>query len=378
MPFTIGLGRNSPIPLEGDPKKYEGLIVRHGQWSRWTSARRCACILSNNRPDPRCTLCRGVGWRYSFQDTEEDMAVEAVAVDTNLLEMPYDIDASRLSLIQDGAGTIYHLDSVYGKWVKVQGTPFRGGEMVYVSVANSRAKAVSGMIATYLGHGLVQLSGYEYQNPWAKIPRDILSVAALRAADGQALTVLGFAVDKIEIDTDDVEPAIGETLYAEITYMPPYRIAILNQNLNEMDQRFLQEVGGDSVALFPFAYKVAEQDTVTIWAGTQVRKKILRKAVGAFDVLPDMFVSSVLRLEDTARTYVEGTHFVIWDRNTIRWLVATNLRPAEGANYSIEYAANLTYRVMQHFPNVRSSEDKRFPSRVAVKLQSGTAGGDPL
>lgn len=417
MALTIGLGRNSPIPLEGDPKKYEGLIVRHGQWTRWMSARKCTCILASNRPDPRCTRCRGLGWRYSFQTDEEDVAVEAQIVDANTIELPYEVEASRVTLIQDGARTVYHLSEAYGRWIRVAETFPDNRGMVYVSVLKNRSATMEGPIGVYLGHGLIQIDSFEYQNPWAKVPIDIISVHRVTSLTGIPFNVLDFAVDKIMLDpeqiyfADDIdggesgtlftqevdggeaetefdeeidggralmEPSIGERMFVSLTYMPPYRIAIINQAISEMDQRSLQEVGGDAMALFPYSYKVSEQDVITSWASSQVRKRILRKAVGDVDVLPDLFVSKILHLEDANREYLEGTHFVVWDRNTIRWIVATASRPAEGANFSIEYAANATYRVVRQFPNIRASEDKRFPQRVGVKLEAGITGSDQV
>lgn len=378
MPFTIGLGRNSPIPLEGDPKKYEGLIVRHGQWVRWSSARKCACILANNRPDPRCTKCKGLGWRYSFQADEEDMAVEAQIVDANTIEIPYEVDASRVLLIQDGAGTVYHLAGAFGRWIRVAESFGVGRGLVYVSMTKPRAKAMEGLYGRYLGHDVVQVAPLEYQNPWARVPVDILSVGYVRRVGRAPFVITDFAVDKILINTAFDEPAVGEMVELSVSYMPPYRVAVLNQALSELDQRAVQEVGGDALAVFPYAYKVAEQDTITSWASTQVRKKVLRKATGPVDTLPDLFVSKVLHLEDSSREYVEGTHFIVWDRNSIRWIVDTPKRPTEGANYAIEYQANATYRVMAQFPNIRASEDKRFPQRVGVKLESGITGSDQV
>lgn len=378
MPFTIGLGRNSPIPLEGEPKKYEGLIVRHGQWVRWASARKCPCVLSTNRPDPRCPKCRGTGWRYSFQIDEEDMAIEAQVVDESTIELPFEVEASRVLLIQDGAGTVYTMSGAYGSFLKVRET-FPGGRgMVYVSVLQDRRKRLEGLHGVYIGHGVVQIGMLEYQNPWARIPLDILSVDAVRRQSGSSLVVEDFSVDKIVVNTALEEPDVGEALDVALAYMPPYRVAIVNQAISLMDQKNLQDVGGDAMAVFPFSYKVSEMDTITSWASTQVRKKILRKADSDLDTLPDLFVSRVLHLEDIDRTYTEGQHFVVWDRNTIRWIVDESARPPVGKFFSIEYVANATYRVMQQFPNIRASENKRFPQRVGVKLETGITGGDQV
>lgn len=378
MPFTIGLGRNSPIPLEGDPKKYEGLIVRHGQWVRWMSSRKCSCVLENNRPNPKCTYCRGVGWRYSFQRDEEDLAIECQIVDHNTVELPVETTQERVALIQDGTGVIYALAGVFGRFLRISGSFADQRGMVYVSILKDRSKTISGYYGTYLGHDIVQIGILEYQNPWAKIPMDLIEVTAVRRSDGTELIPKEFSVDKILVQSMIEEPAVGESLYVSVRYMPPYRIAILNQAMNEMEQKAIQELGGDSLALFPFAYKVSEQDTITSWASSQVRKKVLKKSIGETDVLPDLFVSKIIRVETLEREYVEGVDFILWDRNTLRWISDESVWPSAGKFFSIEYVANATYRVMQQLPNIRASEDKRFPMRVALKLETGMTGSDQV
>lgn len=378
MSLTIGLDRKSPIPLESNPRRFEGLIERHGQWVRWSVARKCTCLLANNRPDPRCSLCRGSGWRYLLQDEEEDIDVTAVAVAADTVEMPYAIDSSRVLSVRTGTGLELSVSNVFGRYIKTSGPALSIKSAVSVSVLNPRKKPVPSASAYYAGHGVVKLDEYEYRSPWAKIPYDLVDVRSVQRADGTALTILSKSVDKVMIDIFAVEPAVGERLTIQADYMPPYRVAVVNQSLSEADRNFLRDVGGDAMAVFPFAYKIGEYDTITLWVGTQVRKKIVRKSLDDTDVLPDLFVSQVLSLSDAAKEYAEGTDFVLWDRNTIRWLVPEAQRPADGAYYSIEYMANVTYRVLPQLPNIRSSEDKRFPSRVALKLEAGTTGGDQI
>lgn len=376
MSLSVGLDRKSPVPLEGNPRKFEGLIERHGQWVRWSIARKCTCLLANNRPDPRCALCRGSGWRYTFQESDEDIEVQAAVVGENTVEMPYTITRSTVVSVRTPAGVKLSIQGVYGKWIKVSGAalPMRG--TVLVAVLNPRRKTVPATSAVYAGHGIVKLDEYEYENPWARVPFDLVAVDSVKRADGAALTVLSWSVDKVLIDETVLEPAVGERLSIEAAYMPPFRMAVVNQNLSEADRNFLRDVGGDAMAVFPFSYKVSEYDTVTLWAGQQVRKKIIRRSLDDTDTMPDLFVSRILSLSDAERAYQEGVDFTLWDRNTIRWLSAT--RPADSAYYSIEYMANVTYRVLPQLPNIRSSEDKRFPSRVALKLETGTTGSDQV
>lgn len=377
MSLTIGLDRKSPVPLESNPRRYEGLIERHGQWVRWSVAKKCTCLLVNNRPDASCDLCRGSGWRYSFQNTEEDIDVSGVALDARTIEMPYVIDKRRIASVRNAQGVRIPISGIFGKWIKTA-IDIQPRSSFLVSVVNPRKKIVPETAAVYIGHGVVKLDEYEYQNPWAKVPYDLTSVTSLRQADGTELTVTAFSVDSVLIDTSVIEPAVGERLVITAEYMPPFRIAILNQNLSEMDRSFLQDAGGDSMAVFPFSYKVSEYDTITLWVGQQVRKKVIKRSVvDDIDFLPDLFVSQILSLADASVEYVEGTDFVLWDRNTIRWLEG-GARPDDGKLFSIEYMANATYRVLPQLPNIRSSEDKRFPSRVALKLEAGTTGSDPV
>jgi hypothetical protein len=378
MAFTVGIGRNSPIPITTDPQKFEGLIIRHGQWVRWSVARKCTCILENNRPNPRCTICRGTGWKYSFQDTEDDLEVEGVAVDATTIEMPYSVKEMDVLSVRLPAGGAVQVVGVYGKWIKVSGVSLSRTQTVYVALRKPRAKPIPADTAVYRGSGIIRVEGTDNENAWMKVPFDITKIDSVRRSNGSRLTVLSWSLNKIMIDTAANEPAIGERLIIDAEYMPPYKIAILNQNLSESERNFLQTVGGDSVAIFPFAYKVSEQDTITVWASSQVRKRVLRKTDDDIETLPDLFVSEVLQLSTSSRVYEEGVDYVLWDRNAIRWLIPEGERPAADSYYSVEYMANATYRVIQQMPNIRSAENKRFPSRVAVKLEAGLSGTEKV
>jgi len=375
VPLTIGLDKKSPVPLEGNPRRYEGLIDRHGQWVRWSIARKCTCLLATNRPDPRCPLCRGSGWRYFFQDKEEETEIAARAVSYDTVELPYATDKGSVISLRTASGKTPIATGIFGQWVKVSGVSLDRGSTVYAAVMKARVKKVPSGSAFYAGHNIVKLDEYEFENPWARVPYDLVRVKSLTRSDGSPLAIEAWSVDKVIIE-DAGALEVGERLTIDAEYMPPYRIAVLNQNLSVMDQNFLRDVGGDAMAVFPFAYKISEYDTVTLWAGTQVRKKIIRKSIDETDILPDLFVSGVLNLTDAEREYVEGVDYALWDRNTIRWLGAD--MPDNGKYFSIEYMANVTYRVLPQLPNIRSSEDKRFPSRVALKLESGTTGSDQV
>lgn len=378
MALSIGLGKNSPLPIETDPAKYEGLIIRHGQWVRWSVASKCTCLLSSNRPDARCNYCHGSGWRYRFQTEEDELQVQGSIVDQETVEIPASFSGSRVLSVFLPDGKALRIASVFGRWIKIAGTSLQVKGTAFVNLSVSRVKTVPPDSAIYAGYGIVKLSAYESESPWTTIPFDLVSLSGVKRANGTPLTVLSWSVDKIAIDTTIVEPEIGESLVINAEYMPPYKMAVVNQNLSYNDRMSLQEIGGDSIVIHPFAYRVGEYDTITLWAGTQIRKKVIKRGPEYTDLLPDLFVSDVLSVTTKDRVYREGVDFVLWDRNSVRWLLSESERPAEDSYFSIEYMANLTYRVIQQMPNVRSSENKRFPSRVAVKLMTGTSGTDQV
>jgi hypothetical protein len=377
MALQLGLGKNSPTQIKSSPSNYEGLIERHGQWVRWTVARKCICVTANNRPDPRCTRCRGLGYVYSFQEYETDLSVSGFAVDFETVEFKEPLEAGNIIAIRNSKGEKVTVSGVYGKYITVSGQTLPKGSLFTAVVKKNRASKLSGP-ARYIGKGVARINGNWLDTEYAVIPFDLIEVTSVRRQDGTTLPILSWSVDKIIIDVDVVEPDEGETLDIEARYIPPYKIAILNQNLSEADRNFLQEVGGDALAVFPFAYKIGEYDLITLWVGTQVRKKLLKKSATDLDRLADNFVSGVTVLFDATKTYIEGVDFVVWDRNNIRWLLDETTRPAEGTNLSVEYLANVTYRVLTQVPNIRSSENKRFPSRVAIKLETGTSGADQV
>lgn len=377
MGNPIGLGKKSPIPIEADPEKYEGLIIRHGQWVRWSIAKKCTCLLAANRADPRCPICRGSGWRYRFQETDDEYQLRCVIVDQNTVEMPIGYEDAVVKGVFLPSGETVPVQAVYGRWIRTIKTLKEKGT-AFVSAETSRVKTVPADAAVYAGHGIVKLSKNEYESQWATIPFDLVSLTSLKRSDGSALTVTSWSVDKIAIDTSIIEPVVGEHLVINAKYMPPFKMAVLQQNLSLSDRNMLQEIGGDSMVIHPFAHKVGEYDTITLWAGTQVRKKVVRRGIADIDFLPDLFVSDIISLTTKERSYSEGTDFVLWDRNSIRWLLADVDRPQSGTYFAVEYSANVTYRVIQQLPNVRSSENKRFPSRVAVKLEVGTSGTDQI
>ena len=71
--------------------------------------------------------------------------------------------------------------------------------------------------------------------------------------------------------------------------------------------------------------------------------------------------------------YKQGTDYILVGTNKIKWLENAESSPEVGEGYSITYQIMPTYRVVKQIPQVRTSENQRFPKKVVVKLFSAYA-----
>ena len=85
-----GLGKNAAIKLRLERENYEALIDRHGQWVHWMQGDKCSCVLNTGNPDPQCSVCKGDGWKYSFQREKEQFDVRAPIINDWICELPCD------------------------------------------------------------------------------------------------------------------------------------------------------------------------------------------------------------------------------------------------------------------------------------------------
>jgi hypothetical protein len=381
MAITTGLGRNSPIVIESNPQNFEGLIIRHGQWVRWSVAHKCGCTDSYNQPDPACTLCKGVGWQYSFDNNEEMIESDCKAVDSHTIDLVSEVPEGTViesAYLPDG--TFLTIEGLYGQWLKIKEI-LKGRETVFVTYKSPREEMLPSEIAYYAGNGIVMFNEKEYINATMTVPYDLSSVTSVKDFSENSFPITSFSVDRIIIDVTNNEPSIGDILIVNASYMPPFKVAIVNQNLSVVDRDALKDIGGDSIIIFPYKYQIAQDDIISCWNSSQIRKHIVRRnSVNLEDELPDHFITeikSIYATKDSINTmYTEGNHFQRTGRDTIRWISDT--RPADGSYYAIEYVALMSYRVIPNLPNVRSSENKRFPMRAALKLMTGKSSGDPL
>lgn len=357
-----GLGKNAAVKLQLTRQNYEALILRHGQWVRWRVGEKCTCLLNSGRVDPSCNKCGGDGWLYSFQRKRDVIAEPLVRVTPTIHR--FDLVPgipSKIRRVYDGnteyQATLeqdYIITQAVGKEVSL----FADAEVSNVQAAESYAE--------YEGNNrLFVFSAYK-KTELGNIYGDITEVNSVEnVSNGETYTVSKFYRNYIEIEDPVIPIQSDDVILASYDYLAPFRMVILSQTKNRSDQVFMEREGGDAILIFPNEYDISNGDIITSLIAWTKRKEVITHRTGATDRIPEYFINSVQSISTTDTDYVSGIDFILEPPNTIRWLTAP---PADGTKMSVSFYYHPTYRVLREFPNVRSSEDKLLPRRVALKL----------
>lgn len=349
-----GLGKNSPVKFNLGQDNYEGLIARHGQRVRWRQAVKCTCIQKNGRPDLKCTACGGEGWRYQFQKTLES-TISAPAVENDLLELSSPLNGE-IKTVTNYAGIEVEIIGRYGSFVRLAPGSVHRGDRAELAVVVDLVSEHSQLKLTYAGHGRFVAIGFK---------GDIIECESVLLATGESLPVLNVRRNSVLVDGDSIQ--FGSLAYGNPKVLIPPVFAIVGLQMKQPDARFLESVGGNASMTFPAAYKVGEGDVITALSAHRVGKVLLTHGDG-MDVIPDYFIDSAEYIESASKRYSPGMDFDLWGDNLIRW--RDGRAPAVGETIFVMYQSCPTYRVLQEFPNVRSSENLDLPRRVALSLLS--------
>jgi hypothetical protein len=115
-----GLGKNSPIQIRLNRQNYHALISRHGQPVRWMKARPCTCLMTNNRPDPNCSVCGGDGWQYDYPRSVIETDYARVTAE-NVITLPEEYVPVAIHAVWDTFGVEYAVDSFSGREITISG-----------------------------------------------------------------------------------------------------------------------------------------------------------------------------------------------------------------------------------------------------------------
>lgn len=112
---------------------------------------------------------------------------------------------------------------------------------------------------------------------------------------------------------------------------------------------------------------------MTVLTGSYTKKEVNPRSNYETDTLDVYFVYDIISctgiINGEIVEYKEGVDFIIVGTNKIKWL-DTDICPEVGDAYSITYHALPTYKVVKEIPQIRTSENQRFPKKAVVKLLS--------
>lgn len=384
-----GLGKNSPVQLSLGRENYEALLSRHGQWIRWRQAQKCPCVKGATfSPDIHCKLCGGRGYTYTYQPSQIVQTIVMAMDETGLIELNSEFENDTLIKVYNYSGSEFSNAEKLGCYVNLNEDSEKGVYYYFVlernNVSTGSNISLTKMNDNYFQAADLIVKKTNIDGVYYSAPCDILKAENIVDAEGNEFEVDQLRLNQIllkekyETVTDEetgektlkiitpVEPLSA----GSIEYIEPFIFALLNQNLNKGDQQALVESGGDAMATFPYSCDVAEQDVMTVLAGTITQKEVLAKTEDEFDVLPAYFVESIVSvIKSDGTELVNGTDYILIGANRIKFLDEDTM-PDDGEGYSITFKVYPSYVVMENIPQLRSSENQRFPKKAIVKLLS--------
>lgn len=380
-----GLGRNSPVQLTLGKDNYCALIERHGQWIRWRTAAKCSCVkMPSMQPDIHCPICGGEGVIYSFQ--KDQIVFESVMQmnKSGILEVGEDKRDCELLRVYDFDGNTYENAEKLGNYVYLNAETIKNKGTYFTSVMKKKTvQSVEKAVCTKGDDGFYKVPGLKSGKPnidgvYYTASGDIISIGKITDLDGNEYKAEEFRLDtflaKKTENTEDIESELPEVLTVEnVEYVPPFIFALLNQNLSKADMQAMVDVQGDAVVTYPYECDVANDDVLTVLAGTYTNKEVNARTAFETDTLGVYFVYDIVSctgiVNDEVFEYKQGRDFILVGTNKIKWLEDSAVAyPEVGEGYSITYHVLPTYKVVKQIPQIRTSENQRFPKKAVVKL----------
>ena len=375
----FGLQKGSPVQLTLGKDNYEALLERHGQWIRWRKAVKCPCTQKDTmQPNPRCPRCKGIGVFYSYQKDLIVTQTLGIIDNSGVLEVSAEYETAALESVYDYNGNKYPATK-HGVYISLESAPQKG-MFLYVVTLQQTLRHVRKAVCENTGGGYYRVAGLQSRRAgidglYHTAPGDIEKIEKVVDDNGLVLEIGELRTDMFTVKPppapdDGDPPEIKEPLTAfGIEYIPPFILALQNQNLEETDEKIVTELRGDGICSFPYNCDIGEEDTLTVLAGSFTKKDVINRVPDIdFDVIDAYFVSDITSCTGTNRDYRKGIDFIIAGTNRIKWLCDD--APATGEAYSITYQICPTYKVIKPIPQIRTSENQRLPKKVVIQLYS--------
>lgn len=378
-----GLGENSPVVLSLGRGNYEALIKRHGQWVRWRTSSMCPCVEKNTQqPDPHCEKCGGRGYIYGYQNSQ--ILQVTATVDTNgILDVGAGYLSDSLVKVYDNNGRKFTEAEKFGQYISLNAKNLTKGTYYNVVLRRDIAKILESAVLEDCGGNYYKIPGIEserlnIEGIYYTAPSDVVSIESVTDENGEEFNVeqyrlnLAYIPPKIVEDEKTGEESevcpTGKLTAKNVKYIEPFIFAVLNQNLNKADIAQMEKASGDAVVSFPYSCDVSENDVLTVLAGTITQKSMIVRTKLENDEIPAFFVESIVQIVGKDKEFENGTDYVLVGTNSIKWI--SDNKPKSGEGYSVTYKVYPTYTVVRNIPQLRSSENQRFPKKAVVKLMS--------
>lgn len=373
-----GLGKNTPVKLSLGKANYEALLSRHGQWIRWRTATKCSCIqYGSMQPDIKCPICKGRGITYSYQKNQTVFTVSMLENKEGILSIEEEYRNCDLVEVYDYSGKRYRNAEKFGDYIHLNESnlPIKG---TYFNIVlnQQNTKILESAIAEKSDFGYYIVPGITSKKAntdgvYYESPADILHIGKIKDKNGKVLQAKEFRLNQFMIDESEEyeDPLTVE----KVEYLPPFIFVLLNQNLSQADAQMVVESRGDAVCTFPYGLDVSTDDTLTVLAGFYTQKEVQTRKDFKYDVLGAYFVYDIVSctgiVDGQIIEYKEGKDFVIIGNNQLKWIEdEDNNYPEVGEAYSITFHVLPTYKVVKEIPQIRTSENQRFPKKAVIKL----------
>lgn len=380
-----GLGKNSPVQLTLGRENYEALIDRHGQWVRWRTSTKCACVNPGTfQPDIHCTRCGGRGVIYGFQNIITTQTVVMAKNTSGVLIIDNEFEHDELVKVYDRDGIEYEAEKE-GCMIFLSGETIRSH---YYNVLMTRQVAQNLKITNLKKNGDywevlgLESSKTKIDGVYYTAPGDLISIGKIKDSISIEFEIESYRLNKINLkkkteiiideetgEESEIEIVPTEPITAEdVSFIPPFTFALLNQNLSKGDLAAMVDAQGDAVCTFPYFCDVSESDIITVLAGTITQKEIISHTGGKTDPLPVYFVAEIVSVEDKdGYKFKQGKDYILCGTNEVKWLEHCL---DVGEAFSIVFKVYPTYSVTKDIPQLRSSENQRFPKKAVVKYMT--------
>lgn len=286
----------------------------------------------------------------------------------------------------DSAGRTYESAVKTGNFITLNAAiPPEKGAYVTAVMTENLLKTLEEAEAVSIGGGFYRVQGLRSSKTGIEglshtVPADIEKIGAIMDDEGNVFSAKTLRQDCFlvePIEKDEVNPHTGKTetrvieppaklAVQGVSYIPPFTFVLLNQNLSKSDAAVMQELNGDAVLIFPYAYDVAADDVITVLSGTYTQKSVVAKKDAEFDIIPSYFVDCVVSCTGREKEYAAGADFILTGTNYLKWLCADC--PEDGEPYALTYKVFPTYKVVKSISQLRTSENQRMPKKAVVKL----------